>query len=160
GLLMAWDEGQTLGARWDHACTAAHDVHAHWALGASYTGFTQALVRETPRLVAAITRRFRQAMQALPRRWWAWQGWAAFAVHGSRLEAPHTAANEIDLGCAGKDKTAPQVFLTTVWHLGLGLPWDFRVGPGTDAERHHAAAMVDRLPPRALVVADAGFVGY
>src|SRR4029077_18060374 len=83
-----------------------------------------------------------------------------FAVDGSRQEAPHTAANEAALGCAGRDKTAPQVFITTVWHLGLGLPWDFRVGTGTDSERRHAAAMVDGLPPRALLVADAGFVGY
>ena len=159
-LLMSWDEGQTLGARWDHACAAAHELHAHWQLGESYSGFAQALVRETPRLAPAVGRRFRQAMEALPRRWWTCGGWAAFAVDGSRQEAPHTAANEAGLGCAGKDKTAPQVFLTAVWHLGLGLPWDFRVGPGTDCERRHAAAMVDQLPPRALLVADAGFVGY
>lgn len=159
-LLMTWDEGQTLRARWDHACTAGHDMHAHWKLGESYSGFTQALLRETPRLVPAIARRFRQAMQALPRRWWTYGGWEAFAVDGSRLEAPHTAANEAGLGCAGKEKTAPQVFLTTVWHLGLGLPWDFRVGPGTDSERHHAADMVEQLPPGALLVADAGFPGY
>jgi hypothetical protein len=159
-LLMSWDEGQTLGARWEHACTAAQAVHAHWKLGQSYTGFTQALLRETPRLVPAILQRFRQAMQALPRRWWTCGGWQAFAVDGSRLEAPHTAANESGLGCAGKEKIAPQVFLTTIGHLGLGLPWDFRVGPGTDSERHHAADMVEQLPPGALLVADAGFPGY
>jgi hypothetical protein len=157
---MSWDEGQTLAARWDHACTAAHQLHGHWKLGESYSGFTQALARETPRLVAAVTRRFRQAMQALPRHRWECGGWAAFAVDGSRLETPHTVANETGLGCAGKEKTAPQVFLTTVWHLGLGLPWDFRVGPGTDSERRHASEMVGQLPPRALLVADAGFPGY
>jgi signal transduction histidine kinase len=81
-------------------------------------------------------------------------------VDGSREEAPHTEANEADLGCAGKDKTAPQVYVTTIWHLGLGLPWDFRMGPGTDSERRHALDMVNDLPPRALLVADAGFVGY
>jgi hypothetical protein len=160
GLLMSWDEGQTLGVRWDHAGTAAHDLHAHWKLGESYSGFTQALVREMPRLLPAVTQRFRQAMQTLPRRWWTCAGWTAFAVDGSRQEAPHTAANEAELGCAGKERTAPQVYITTMWHLGLGLPWDFRVGPGTDSERHHALEMVEQLPPRALLVADAGFVGY
>jgi hypothetical protein len=159
-LLMAWDEGQTLAARWDHACTAAHQLHPHWQLGEAYTGFTQALVRETPRLLASIRQRFRTAMQTLPRHTWTCGGWVAFAVDGSRQEAPHTAANETGLGCAGRNKTAPQVYLTTLWHLGLGLPWDFRVGPGTDCERHHAAAMVEELPPRALLVGDAGFVGY
>jgi hypothetical protein len=160
GVLMAWDEGQTLGARWQHATTAARQLHAHWRLGASYSGFAEALVRESPRLLPAIKLRFRQAMRALPERWWTCGGWAAFAVDGSRLEAPHTAANEADLGCAGKERTAPQVFVTTVWHLGLGLPWDFRVGPGTDSERRHAREMTEDLPPQALLVADAGFVGY
>ena len=157
---MSWDEGQTLSARWDHACTAAHDVHRHWRMGESYSGFTQALVRETPRLVEAITDRFRRRMRALPERAWRFGGWAAFAVDGSRVEAPHTAANESDLGCAGRIKTAPQVYLTTVWHLGLGLPWDFRVGPGTASERHQALDMIEALPERALLVADAGFIGY
>jgi hypothetical protein len=157
---MSWDEGQTLAARWDHAATAAKQLHRHWKLGASYSGFTQALVRETPRLVASVKERFRRAMQALPGQAWTVGGWLAFAVDGSRLECPHTAANEAALGCAGRDKTAPQVFLTTVWHLGLGLPWDFRVGPGTDSERNHAWEMADELPPRALLVADAGFAGY
>lgn len=157
---MSWDEGQTLTARWDHACTAANALHPHWQLGESYSGFTQALVRETPRICDAIKQRFRGAMQALPERFWKCGRWVALAVDGSRQEAPHTAANETELGCAGRDKTAPQVFITTVWHLGLGVPWDFRVGPGTDSERVHAAAMVDDLPRQALLVADAGFVGY
>lgn len=157
---MSWDEGQTLGARWDHACTTAKELHPHWKLGKSYSGFAQALVRETPRLLEAVKPRFRRAMQALPGRHWKCGDWAAFAVDGSREEAPHTEANETDLGCAGREKTAPQVFITTVWHIGLGLPWDFRVGPGTDSERNHAFAMMDDLPPRALLVADAGFVSY
>jgi hypothetical protein len=86
--------------------------------------------------------------------------WRAFAADGTRLETPHTAANEHGLGCAGKDKTAPQVFLTTLWHMGTGLPWDFCVGPGTASERGHLKQMVPRLPAEALVVADAGFVSY
>jgi hypothetical protein len=160
GLLMSWDEGQTLTWRWDHACTAAKEVHRHWKLGTSYCGFAEALVRETPRLVEAIKQRFRREMQTLPRRFWNCGEWATFAVDGSRQEAPHTEANEEELGCAGRDKTAPQVFITTVWHVGLGLPWDFRVGPGTDSERNHAYEMIDELPLRALLIADCGFVGY
>jgi Transposase DDE domain len=160
GLLMSWDEGQTLTWRWDHACVAAKDLHPHWKLGTSYSGFAEALVRETPRLVEAIKQRFRREMQTLPRRFWNCGEWAAFAVDGSRQEAPHTEANEEKLGCAGRDKTAPQVFITTVWHVGLGLPWDFRVGPGTDSERNHAYEMIDELPLRALLIADCGFVGY
>jgi hypothetical protein len=52
------------------------------------------------------------------------------------------------------------VFLTVLWHMGLGLPWDYRLGPGTASERAHLREMAADLPPGALVVADAGFVSY
>jgi hypothetical protein len=84
----------------------------------------------------------------------------AVAADGTRLETPPTVANETDLGCAGKEKTAPQVFLTVLWHMGLGGPWDYRVGPGTASERAPLKPMVPDLPPEALVVAAAGFVSY
>ena len=44
-------------------------------------------------------------------------------------------------------------------HLPTGCVWDWRQGPGTASERQHLRAMLDTLPPRSLVVADAGFVG-
>jgi hypothetical protein len=76
------------------------------------------------------------------------------------VECPRTEANERELHCAGKKKTTPQLFLTTIYHLGSGLPWAYQIGPGTDSERNHLRAMLDRLPPGGLLVADAGFVGY
>jgi hypothetical protein len=39
-LLMSWDEGQTLAARFEHACGTGRELHAHWKLGESYGGFT------------------------------------------------------------------------------------------------------------------------
>jgi hypothetical protein len=44
--------------------------------------------------------------------------------------------------------------------MGTGLPWDFRIGPGTASERRHLEEMVPDLPRQSLLVADAGFVGY
>ena len=158
--MMAWDEGQTLDARWEHAREVAGGLHTHWALGTSYSGFAAALVRESPRIVAGIKAKFRQAMLAMGSRHQTRCRWRAFAVDGSRVEAPLTQANEDGLGRAGREKSGPQVFLTTLWHMGLGLPWDFRVGPGTDSERRHLEQMLDDLPRDSLVVADAGFVGY
>lgn len=158
--LMAWDEGQTLTARFENACAAAREAHRHWRLGASYSGFADALQRATPRLALAIRRRFRREMLRIAGPYRQRDRWCAFAADGTRIEAPHTAANERDLGRAGRDKTAPQVFLTTLWHMGTGLPWDYRLGPGTDSERTHLKRMVPELPAGALVVADAGFVGY
>lgn len=157
---MAWDEGQTLNARWEHAGEVARSMHAHWKVGTSYSGFAAALVRESPRIIAGIKAKFQEAMRAMPDRYQKRCGWYAFAADGSRVEAPLTQANEDGLGCAGRKKSGPQVFVTTLWHMGLGLPWDFRVGPGTDSERRHLEQMLDDLPPNSLVVADAGFVGY
>jgi len=158
--MMAWDEGQTLDARWEHARGVAGGLHAHWSLGTSYSGFAAALVRESPRIIAGIKAKFREAMLAMEPRHQKRCGWRAFAVDGSRVEAPLTRANEDGLGCAGREKSGPQVFVTTLWHMGLGLPWDFRVGPGTDSERRHLEQMLDDLPRDSLIVADAGFVGY
>jgi hypothetical protein len=159
-VLMAWSEGQTLSARFEGACQLARLWHAHWRLGDSYGGFTAALGRWMDELVAAMVRRFQRILQQRAGDCWTRCGWCALAVDGSRIETPHTAANEQGLGCAGRDKSAPQVFLTTLWHMGLGLPWDFRLGPGTDSEQRHLEQMLPQLPAKALIVADAGFVGY
>jgi len=158
--MMAWDEGQTMESRWEHAREVAVVEHAHWSLGDSYSGFAAALVRQSPRVIAGIKTKFRQAMLAMDSRYQTRCGWRAFAVDGTRIEAPLTRANEEGLGRAGRAKSGPQVFMTTLWHMGLGLPWDFRVGPGTDSERRHLEQMLDDLPQQSLIVADAGFVGY
>lgn len=157
---MAWDEGQTLTARFEHACQTAHEIHRHWTLGTSYSGFTAAVTRWSTPLTEAVKRRFQREMLRIAGPYQKRGRWTALAADGTRIEAPHTAANEAALGCAGRDKTAPQVFLTTLWHMGTGLPWDYRVGPGTARERTHLKQMVPDLPAEALVVADAGFVGY
>ena len=93
-------------------------------------------------------------------KYWRRGGRCAFAADGSRVECPRTAANERELKCAGRKKTGPQLFLTTLWHMGLGLPWDYRIGPGTASERRHLEDMLPDLPDDAVVVADAGFSGY
>jgi hypothetical protein len=157
---MAWDEGQTLATRWDHAGEAVTKLHPHWRLGESYSGFIRALIRLSADLIPALVKRLQVAMKAVAGCYWKSGHRVAFAVDGTRIETPHTARNEEGLGCAGRDKTAPQVFLTTVWHLGTGLPWDFRVGPGTDGERSHFRRMIGELPGRSMIVADAGFAGY
>lgn len=60
----------------------------------------------------------------------------------------------------GKKADSPQLWLTTLWHAGSGLPWDWRVGPSDSSERAHLLEMIEGLPADALLTADAGFVGY
>ncbi|NJO55880.1 MAG: transposase [Rhodospirillales bacterium] len=50
--------------------------------------------------------------------------------------------------------------MTTLWHAGTGLPWDWRIGAADSSEREHWKDMLPQLPENALVTADAGFVGF
>jgi hypothetical protein len=159
-LLMTWAADQTLVERFEAACDWLRALFPRWLLGTTYTGYSAALEGWSATLQPAVAARLRRQMQGLPDRHWLREGWCAFACDGSRVDCPRTAANQAKLGCAGRKRTTPQLFLTTLWHLGLGLPWDYRVGPGTASERRHLEQMLADLPPQSLVVADAGFVGY
>ena len=82
------------------------------------------------------------------------------AVDGSRFEAPRTRSNQQALGRAGRHKSGPQWWVTWLVQLPGLLLWDWRQGPGASSERHHLRQMLDDLPPQALIVGDAGYVGY
>lgn len=71
-----------------------------------------------------------------------------------------TAANEAGLGVASRKKSWPQMLLTTLFHVGTGVPWAFARGGAKDSERLHLRQMLNLLPRRAMLLADAGFTGY
>ena len=159
-ILMVWSAEQTLQMRFEETREAARSLFPKWPLGKTYTGWHEAQLKWLPVLRPALAKRLRQQLQTKAGRHWQREGWCAFAADGSRVECPRTAANENELKCAGKKKTGPQLFVTTLLHMGTGVPWDFRMGPGTASERRHLEEMLADLPPRSLVVADAGFTGY
>jgi hypothetical protein len=159
-ILMVWSAEQTLQARFEATRQVLRSLFPKWSVGKSYTGWYEAQLKWITPLGSTLTRRFQEQMQTKAGRHWQREGWCALAVDGSRVECPRTAANEKELGCAGRKKTGPQLFVTTLWHMGTGLPWDFRIGPGTASERRHLEEMLPDLPRQALVVADAGFTGY
>lgn len=159
-ILMVWSAEQTLQARFEETRDIVRSLFPKWALGTSYTGWYEAQLKWLTPLRPALSKRLRGQMQSMAGRHWQREGWCAFAVDGSRVECPRTKANERELKCAGRKKTGPQLFVTTLLHMGTGLPWDFRIGPGTASERRHLEDMLADLPPRSLVVADAGFTGY
>lgn len=160
GLLMMWDAEKTLGDRFAAARDLLRRLFPKWRLGTDYQGWCDAQLPYIDTLQPALAKRLRKQMRQFAGRHWLREGFCAFAADGSRVECPHSAANKEGLGCAGKKKTGPQLFLTTLWHMGTGLPWDYRIGPGTASERHHLRDMLGDLPANALVVADAGFTGY
>jgi hypothetical protein len=158
-LLMGWDKGPSLSEKFDSVRIVMGQLFPCTRLGHTYQGFIKALLMAGP-LLDWISDHLRAQMPALGGRYWLRHGWCAFAVDGSRVECPRTEANERELGCAGKKRTTPQFFLTTIYHMGTGLPWAYQIGPGTDSERTHLLAMQQLLPAGCLLVADAGFVGY
>jgi hypothetical protein len=159
-LLMAWSAEQTLQARFAETRDQVRSLFPKWSLGKSYTGWYEAQLKWLTPLRPALGDRLRRRLRTMAGRRWRREGWCAFAVDGSRVECPRTQANERELKCAGRDKTGPQLFVTTLLHMGTGVPWDFRIGPGTASERRHLEEMLPDLPPQSLVVADAGFIGY
>jgi hypothetical protein len=62
--------------------------------------------------------------------------------------------NQVPPGDAVQGKPPPDA----LWLTSLGGGW-LSCG-SADSERRHWEQMLDDLPPNALVVADAGFVGY
>jgi hypothetical protein len=159
-VLMAWDPSASLKDRFASARISLRQLYPKIALGRTYQGFIKALLAHSRVLLTTMSLSLRHQMPQLCAAHWDCQGWCALAVDGSRVECPRTAKNQKRLRRAGRKKTGPQLFLTTVYHMGTGLPWCYRVGPGTDSERNHLRFMQDLLPPECLLVADAGFVGY
>ena len=160
-VLMAYDESATLGGRFDHAreCLIEMAPGARRP-GKTYQGFVKAAKRLPPGTLDRLQAHLRKEHQRIAGASWKRYGWVIVACDGSRVEVPRTARNEAAFGCAGRKKTGPQLGVTTLYHMGTGLPWAWKVGAGTDSERGQLRAMLDTLPAESLLVADAGFTGY
>src|SRR5215210_2541777 len=87
-------------------------------------------------------------------------GFEPMGCDGSRIECPRSAELEARLRQAGKDDSAPTLWVTAFVHLATGLLWSWQVGPGTADERQHLRRLLATLSPAALVVADAAYMGY
>lgn len=157
-LIMFWVSGKTLDEQFSAARRIVKFIRPHWKVPVSYSGFVAAQVRWWRLVRWLLISRLRP--DASMGSAWRVRGWLVLAVDGSRFECPRTTRNEAGLGCAGREKTAPQIFQTLLQHVGTGLAWDFRLGPGTDSERRHLEDMLPDLPEQTLLTADAGFVSY
>jgi hypothetical protein len=156
---MSWSEARHLTERFQAIRHFLHQGCRHWKLGTSYEGWAAALGRETPRLVPWLLRRLRQAMRQLP----GFQDdspWIGFGVDGSDVPCPRTRANQAACDGVGQRDGTPQLLVTLLYHLRLGLPWALRAGPSSQSERGQLRQMLDELPAAAILVADAGFLGY
>lgn len=158
-IVMSWQPQTTLAEQFDAARDVLRRMFPRWLLGRSAGAFCTARQRLLQEMQGPLRQRLQLFVAAYFEAWRV-RGWLLFAVDGSRFETPRTTANECRLGCAGKESTTPQVFQTTLQHVGTGLVYDFRLGPGTDSERRHLDELRAALPPQSLLTADAGFISF
>ena len=161
-LLMAWSMAGVLGDRFDEARRNLTKMFpGRRRPGKTYQGFVAALAKHSDALLARIAEHLRgEVRQVAGTQYWEHRGFVPMGADGSKAECPKTASNEKEFGCAGKKKSTPQQFITSLLHLPTGVIWEFRLGPARSSERHHLREMLPKLPQNTLLIADAGFTGY
>lgn len=154
----------------------------------TYQGFMKALTRWTAPLMPLLWSILHERMPQIGGGFWRIDGWIPIGFDGSRSTAPRSASAE-QACCAphyGTGMTAryrkkksrglrrrrnernkpqpqePQAWITLMWHMGLRLPWMWRLGPSNSSERAHVMDMLEteEFPDKTLFTGDAGFVGY
>lgn len=187
-LLWAWSGELSLHERLRQALEVGRSLCGRCVPKAtSYQAFIKLLVRWTEPLRFELYCALRRRMEAEFSDQFRLAGFVLLAADGTKVALPRTRSNEAHgsptkcrkqrrkpprRGGRSRSKTAqrqrarekkadsPQLALTLLLHLGLRLPWDWRIGPSDESEREHLRDMIAGLPADALVTADCGFVGY
>lgn len=186
-LFWAWSECRYTTDAFAQAVKCSRAVSNSPVLR-TYQGFMGALVRWNSTFIPLLFPQLHQRMREIGGKFWRIHGWVLIAFDGSRSSAPRTKDNEEAL-CApnyGNGTTAkyrkkkskglrrkknerskpqpqePQAWITMLWHMGLRLPWMWRLGPSNSSERGHVMEMLQagKFPFHTLFCGDAGFVGY
>lgn len=185
-LCWAWSESKNVTDAFEQATDQCGQLGITTL--STYQGFMNALATWTDGLMGVLWPVLHQRMQQIGGAFWQVHGWVPIAFDGSRSSAPRSTSNEQALCAAGygKGKTAkyrkkktkgmrrrknernkpqpqePQVWITLLWHMGLRLPWLWRLGPSNSSERAHVMEMLEvgDFPENTLFCGDAGFIGY
>ncbi len=166
-LLWAWGEQATLTDRFAHAREVIASHAGDQRQSVTYQAFVKLLRRHSASLLYAVVRTLQARLrEAFPDSYRV-AGFVVFGVDGTRIATPRTAANQAAFdpppqrrSKKARTRAVPQAWLTTLWHVGTGLPWGWRSGPGDSAERQHLRELLAWLPESSLVTADAGYIGY
>jgi hypothetical protein len=128
--------------------------------GKTIQGFQKALSRLPVRSLQALATGVRDQIRQHYGERLLIAGWEPVGCDGARIECPRTAELEARLRPAGKEDSAPTIWVTAFVHLATGLLWSWRLGLGTADERFHLRQLLATLSPQALIVADAAYMGY
>jgi len=186
-LIWSWQETKYVTDAFEHTREACEDLG--WTKTAkSYTSFMNALHRYHHVFAPRLRERFQALAEEVGGRFFRTGRWVLLGFDGSRATAPRTLSNE-QAFCSpnyghgrrakyGKKKSrglrrrrnkqnpghpqAPQAWVTMMWHMGLQLPWTWRLGPSYASERDDVKAMLaeEEFPDDTLFCGDAGFTGY
>jgi hypothetical protein len=160
-LAMTWAAGDSQPERF--AIARGFYVASYSARkrpGKTIQGFQKALARLPLRPLRALAAGVRDEIRRHYAERLLSDGFEPMGCDGSRIECPRTAELETWLRPAGKDESAPTLWVTAFVHLATGLLWSWQLGPGTADERLHLRRLLATLSPRALIVADAAYMGY
>jgi hypothetical protein len=159
-LTLTWCWGESLPERFETA--RAFYVASYHRLPLpcqSIEGWLKALARVPTAALRVVAAAVRARLHQVFANRLVVDGFISLGCDGSRLQCPRSRELETRLE-GGQDQRPPQVWVTAVVQLSLGLLWSWRLGKGTASERHHLLHLVATLPRRALLVADAGYIGY
>ena len=186
-LIWSWQESKYVTHAFEHSREICEDLG--WTKTAkSYTSFMNALDSYDNVWRSRLRDRCQSLAEQVGGRFFRTSGWVLIGFDGSRATAPRTVSNERAF-CApnygrgkrakyGKKKSkgmrrkrnkqhpphpqAPQAWITMMWHMGLRLPWTWRLGPSHSSERDHVKEMLaeEEFPENTLFCGDAGFTGY
>jgi hypothetical protein len=189
-LCMTWCAGESLPERFETARAFYVALHQRRKRpGQTFAGFAQALERLPLPVLRALAAAVRGRLARVFAQQFRVDGFIPLGCDGSRLACPRSRELERRLGPGTKPRrkkrprkaapgapqapaapspagtkaratSPPQVWVTAVLHLGLGVLWSWRLGGGGASEREHLRFLLATLPRGALLVADAGYVGY
>lgn len=186
-LVWSWQETKHVTDAFAHAQEVCEELG--WQQTArSYTSLMNALDRYDHLWMRHLQERCQTLAEEAGGRFFRTDGWVLIGFDGSRTTVPRTISNERafcapNYGGSQKAKRrkkksqgtprqrirtrpphpqAPQAWITMLWHMGLRLPWTWRLGPSHASEREHVKDVLatEEFPKHTLFCGDAGFVGY
>ena len=126
-LLMAWSHGDSQADRFEYAkayCQVC--LQRRRNPGKTVQGFQKALARLPVAVLRILAAGVRVVLAARLGEHWFVEGFVPIGCDGSRVECPRTTELEERMGQAGKDKSAPTLWVTALVHLRWGVPWAWR----------------------------------
>lgn len=129
--------------------------------GEHFPGFEKAVAKLPMPILRALAAAIRGRVETIFGNRWKVGNFIPLGCDGTRQACPRTEELERHMGTSGKESSPPMIWNTSIVHLTLGFPFCWRLGKGGKAsERSHLIYMLRWLPASALIVADAGYVGY